>query len=151
MKTVSLVVRAVGHGKLVNLCPEQARARNHSGTFYIRWSEGGNEKWVTVGKDALLEFQASIARGKLLLPKLFRRVGPSVSVDEQQSCVADWSSHKHSEPCLRPRRNDTHSCLARTECCSCIVWRPRSDCLWVSLLPRLKTYVFPYHFAGTNF
>jgi hypothetical protein len=52
MKTVSLVVRAVVDGLRVNLSPEQAKARNLSGTFYIRWSEGGKEKWVSVGKDA---------------------------------------------------------------------------------------------------
>ena len=38
MKTVSLVVRAVVDGKRVNLSPEQAKARNLSGTFYMRWS-----------------------------------------------------------------------------------------------------------------
>jgi len=52
MKTVSLVVRAVVDGKRVNLSPEQAKARNLSGTFYLRWSEGGQEKWVSVGKGA---------------------------------------------------------------------------------------------------
>ena len=52
MKTVSLVVRAVVDGKRVNLSPEQAKSRNLSGTFYMRWSEGGKEKWVSVGKDA---------------------------------------------------------------------------------------------------
>jgi len=52
MKTVGLVVRAVVDGKRVNLSPEQAKARNLSGTFYLRWSEGGQEKWVSVGKGA---------------------------------------------------------------------------------------------------
>lgn len=52
MKTVSLVVRAIVDGKRMNLSPEQAKARNLSGTFYMRWSEGGKEKWVSVGKDA---------------------------------------------------------------------------------------------------
>jgi hypothetical protein len=52
MKTVSLVVRAVADGKRVNLSPEQAEARNLSGAFYLRWSEGGKEKWVSVVKGA---------------------------------------------------------------------------------------------------
>jgi hypothetical protein len=52
MKTVSLIVRAVVDGKRVNLSPQQAKAKGISGTFYMRWSEGNKEKWVSVGKDA---------------------------------------------------------------------------------------------------
>jgi len=52
MKTVSLVVRAIVDGKRANLSPEQTKARNLSGTFYLRWSEGGKEKWVSVGEGA---------------------------------------------------------------------------------------------------
>src|SRR5882672_8163705 len=51
MKTVGLVVRAFVDGKRVNLSPEQAKARNLSGTFYMRWTEDGKDKWVSVGKD----------------------------------------------------------------------------------------------------
>jgi len=50
-KSASLVVRAVVDGKRVNLSPEQATARGLSGTFYLRWYEGGKEKWQSVGKD----------------------------------------------------------------------------------------------------
>jgi integrase/recombinase XerD len=52
MNTVSLVVRATVDGKRINLSPEQAKARNLSGTFYMRWTEDGKDKWVSVGKDA---------------------------------------------------------------------------------------------------
>jgi hypothetical protein len=52
MHAVSLVVRATVDGKRVNLSPEQAKARNLSGTFYMRWTEDGKDKWVSVGKDA---------------------------------------------------------------------------------------------------
>src|ERR1022692_3589720 len=62
MKTVSLVVRAVVDGKRINLSPEQAKARNLSGTFYMRWSEGGKEKWVSVGKDASAARVAAIRK-----------------------------------------------------------------------------------------
>ncbi len=52
MNAVSSVVRATVDGKRVNLSPEQAKARNLPGTFYMRWTEGGKDKWVSVGKDA---------------------------------------------------------------------------------------------------
>ena len=52
MNTVSSVVRATVGGKRINLSPGQAKARNLSGTFYMRWIEGGKDKWASVGKDA---------------------------------------------------------------------------------------------------
>lgn len=51
MKSVSLVVRAVVDGKRLNLSPEQAKVKGVAGTFYLRWYEGGKEKWQSVGKD----------------------------------------------------------------------------------------------------
>ena len=52
MNAVSLVVRVTVGGKRINLSPEQAKARNLSGTFYMRWTDGGKDKWVSVGNDA---------------------------------------------------------------------------------------------------
>jgi integrase/recombinase XerD len=51
MKSASLVVRAVVAGKRINLSQEEAAAKGLSGTFYLRWYEGGKEKWKAVGKD----------------------------------------------------------------------------------------------------
>jgi integrase len=51
MKSVSMVVRAVVDGKRLNLSPEQAKAKGVTGTFYLRWYEGGKEKWQSVGRD----------------------------------------------------------------------------------------------------
>jgi hypothetical protein len=49
MKTVSLVIRAVVDGKRINLYPEQAKEKGLAGTFYLRWTEDGREKWQAIG------------------------------------------------------------------------------------------------------
>jgi integrase len=62
MKSVSIVVRAVVEGKRQNLSPEQAKAKGVSGTFYLRWHEGGKEKWQAVGKDSSTARVAAIRK-----------------------------------------------------------------------------------------
>lgn len=62
MNSVSLVVRVRAGGKRQNLSPEQAKAQGIPGTFYLRWVEGGKEKWVSVGKDANIARAAMIRK-----------------------------------------------------------------------------------------
>jgi integrase/recombinase XerD len=52
MNRVSMVVRVVVDGKRSNLSPEEAKRRDLTGTFYLRWYENGKEKWQSVGKDS---------------------------------------------------------------------------------------------------
>jgi hypothetical protein len=75
MKNVSLVVRAVVDGKRVNLSHEHAKAKGLAGTFYVRWSEDGKEKWQVVGMRPVRGFSSSIgipSTGRKFLPRFGR-------------------------------------------------------------------------------
>jgi len=38
-------------GSVLIFLPNKAKAKGAMGTFYLRWYEGGKEKWQSVGKD----------------------------------------------------------------------------------------------------